>query len=579
MNYSVRNPALRLRLEGWRSRLLLVLLCTLFVALTGRAAYLQGLRHDFLQKKGEARYTRKIELPANRGVVYDRHGEPVAISTPVESVWASPPDANATASQLAKLAKILGVQKTELDERLQDKARGFVYLKRQVPPELAADVAALKIPGVFLRREYRRYYPAGEVMAHVLGFTGVEDNGQEGLERAFQSTLAGQPGEKRVIKDRAGHIVEDIEQIQLPKDGKPLTLSIDSKIQYLAYRELKAAVLANRAKAGAIVVLDTRTGEVLGLASLPDYNPNNRSRLKPDQIRNRTVTDTFEPGSTLKPITIAAALESGKITPDTHIQTAPGSLVVGNRTIRDTHPQGDLTVSQIIQKSSNVGAAKIALSLKAETMWDQFKDMGFGSTPHSGLQAEAGGNVRPFQTWRPIEQATMSYGHGISVSLLQLARAYTTFASGGELKPITIVKSEAVVEGKRVMSPRTAKAVTAMLELAVQAGGTGTKAQVPGYRVAGKTGTAHKLAGGKGYARDRYVSSFVGFAPVSAPQLVIAVMIDEPSAGEYYGGTVAAPVFSKVMEGALRSLSVAPDAPLKEWTEPVNSATEVKEET
>ena len=579
MNYSVRNPALRLRLEGWRSRLLLVLLCTLFVALTGRAAYLQGLRHDFLQKKGEARYTRKIELPANRGVVYDRHGEPVAISTPVESVWASPPDANVTASQLTKLAKILGVQKTELDERLQDKARGFVYLKRQVPPELAADVAALKIPGVFLRREYRRYYPAGEVMAHVLGFTGVEDNGQEGLERAFQSTLAGQPGEKRVIKDRAGHIVEDIEQIQLPKDGKPLTLSIDSKIQYLAYRELKAAVLANRAKAGAIVVLDTRTGEVLGLASLPDYNPNNRSRLKPDQIRNRTVTDTFEPGSTLKPITVAAALESGKITPDTHIQTAPGSLVVGNRTIRDTHPQGDLTVSQIIQKSSNVGAAKIALSLKAETMWDQFKDMGFGSTPHSGLPAEAGGNVRPFQTWRPIEQATMSYGHGISVSLLQLARAYTTFASGGELKPITIVKSEAVVEGKRVMSPRTAKAVTAMLELAVQAGGTGTKAQVPGYRVAGKTGTAHKLAGGKGYARDRYVSSFVGFAPVSAPQLVIAVMIDEPSAGEYYGGTVAAPVFSKVMEGALRSLSVAPDAPLKEWTEPVNSATEVKEET
>ena len=579
MNYSVRNPALRLRLEGWRSRLLLVLLCGLFITLTGRAAYLQGMRHDFLQKKGEARYSRKIELPANRGVVYDRHGDPVAISTPVESVWASPPDVSITPSQLAKLAKILSVQKTELNDRLEDKERGFVYLKRQVPPELATAVTALKIPGVFLRREYRRYYPAGEVMAHVLGFTGVEDAGQEGLERAFQSTLAGLSGERRVIKDRAGHIVEDVEQIQLPQDGKALILSIDSKVQYLAYRELKAAVIANRAKAGAIVVLDSRSGEVLALASLPDYNPNNRARLKPDQIRNRSVTDTFEPGSTLKPITIAAALESGKITPETHIQTAPGSLVVGDRTIRDTHPQGDLTVAQVIQKSSNVGAAKIALSLKAETMWDQFKDMGFGVSPHSGLPAEATGNLRPFQKWRPIEQATMSYGHGISVSLLQLARAYTAFASGGELKPITIMKSETAVEGKRIMSERTAHAVTAMLELAVQSGGTGTKAQVPGFRVAGKTGTAHKLVGGKGYANDRYVSSFVGFAPVSAPQLVIAVMIDEPSAGEYFGGSVAAPVFSKVMQGALRSLAVSPDAPLKEWSEPVNDAPEIKEET
>ena len=577
MNHAPLNPALSLKLQGWRSRLLLVLLCVMFLGLAARAAYLQGVRHDFLQQKGEARYSRVIDLPANRGVVYDRHGEPLAISTPMESVWVSPPDVNINANQLSKLAKILSVDGKEIEARLQDKQRGFVYLRRQVSPNLAAAVTALGIPGVFLRREYRRYYPAGEVMAHVLGFTGIDDNGQEGMELAFQSSLAGLPGAKRVIKDRDGRVVEDVESIKLPQDGKPLTLSIDSKIQYLAYRELKTAVQAHRAKAGAIVVLDPQSGEVIALASLPDYNPNNRLHAKPAEIRNRPVTDIFEPGSTLKPFTIAAALDAGKIKPDTLISTAPGSYVIGGRTIRDAHPHGELTVAEVIQKSSNVGSAKIALSLPAEAMWDLFISMGFGAVPHSGLPGEAAGKVRPYKTWRPIEQATMSYGHGISVSLVQLARAYIPFASGGEIKPITLLKSEVPVEGKQIISERTARSVTAMLEMAVQPGGTAPKAQVPGYRVAGKTGTAHKQSGNT-YATDRYVSSFVGFAPVSMPRLVIAVMIDEPSAGQHYGGAVAAPVFSKVMGEALRSLSVAPDAPLKEWSDPVNNAPEIKEE-
>ncbi len=577
MRYAPHNPALSLKLEGWRSRLLLVLICLLFLGLAARAVYLQGIRNEFLQRKGEARYSRVIELPANRGVVYDRNGEALAISTPMESVWASPPDANLSALQLSKLANILRLEKSEIAAHLNDKTRGFVYLKRQVSPDLAASVTALNIPGVFLRREYKRFYPAGEVMAHVVGFTGIDDTGQEGLELAFQSSLAGLPGAKRVIKDRAGHIVEDVERIKLPQDGKPLTLSIDSKIQYLAYRELRDAVKTHRAKAGSIVVLDVRTGEVVALASLPDYNPNNRVRLKPMQMRNRPAIDMFEPGSTLKPFTIAAALEAGKITPSTVISTAPGSLKVGNRTIHDAHPQGAITVAQVIQKSSNVGSAKIALSLPAEAMWDMFNQVGFGASPHSGLPGESSGKVRPFKTWRPIEQATMSYGHGISVSLLQLARAYVAFASGGEIRPITMLKSDAAVEGERILSERTARAVTEMLEMAVQPGGTAPKAQVPGYRVAGKTGTAHKQVGSR-YAADVYVSSFVGFAPVSAPRFVIAVMIDEPSAGQYYGGAVAAPVFSKVMGDALRSQGVVPDAPLKEWSDPMFSAPEIKED-
>ncbi|HTP94736.1 MAG TPA: penicillin-binding protein 2 [Burkholderiales bacterium] len=571
------NAALVVRLPRWRARVLLLLLLAWMAGLAARALYLQGLHNDFLRQKGESRYGRVIELPAHRGRITDRDGEPLAISTPVESVSASPADVELAAGKLQQLAKLLAVEPAEIEKRLADARREFVYLRRQLPPEQAARAAELDIPGLFLQREYRRYYPAGEVMAHLIGFTDVDDNGQEGLELAYQEWLGGKPGSRRVIKDRLGRIVEDVESIRTPQEGRDLILSIDRRIQYLAYRELKAAVQLNRAKAGSIVVLDAKSGEVLALANLPTYNPNNRERIEPRTTRNRAVTDVFEPGSTLKPFTAAAALDAGTVTPDTPIQTAPGELTIGEATIHDAHRSGVLTVAQVIQKSSNVGAAKIALGLQPQTLWTMFHRVGFGAAPHSGFPGEVGGRLRPYRSWRPIEQATMSYGHGISVSLLQLARAYTVFATDGELKPVTLLKRDAPVAGVPIVSTATAQAVKRMLEMAVQPGGTAPRAQIAGYQVAGKTGTAHKLEGG-GYAHDRYVSSFIGFAPASDPRLIVAVMIDEPGAGQYYGGTVAAPVFAQVMAGALRMLSVAPDAPAGNVVLPPPEAPEVKEE-
>lgn len=549
----------RIRLPQWRARLVIIVLLLGFGVLAGRAVYLQGLHNDFLQQKGDARYGRVIEISAHRGMITDRNGEPLAISTPVESVWASPPDVVATEDQLGRLARVLELDAAETKKRLAETGRDFAYLKRQLPPEQAAKVLQLGVQGVFLRREYRRYYPAGEVAAHLLGFTGVDDNGQEGLELAYQDWLAGKPGSRRVIKDRVGHIIEDVESVRAPHQGRDLVLSIDRKLQYLAFRELKQAVEAHNAKAGAVVVLDARSGEVLALANLPSYNPNNRGKLIGGRTRNRAVTDVFEPGSTLKPFTAAAALESGAFKPDTLIQTAPGRFSIGSATIHDAHPQGMLTVAQVIQKSSNVGAAKMALSLSPQYMWDMFNRLGFGASPQAGFPGEATGKLRSYRSWRPIEQATMSYGHGISVSLLQLARAYTVFANDGEMRPLSLVKLQEPAAGQVVFSSTTARAVRDMLELAVQLGGTAPRAQVAGYRVAGKTGTAHKLDAGT-YA-NRYVSSFVGLAPASAPRLIVAVMIDEPSNGQYYGGTVAAPVFSNVMGAALRMLSVPQDAP------------------
>jgi cell division protein FtsI (penicillin-binding protein 3) len=495
----------------------------------------------------------------------------------VESVAASPADIEITPDQLRRLARLLGSDAADLRKKLAETRREFVYLKRQLPPDEAARVVALGIPGVFLQREYRRYYPAGEVTAHLIGLTDVDGRGREALELAFDQQLAGRAGSRRVIKDRLGQIVEDVESIRAPQNGRTLVLSIDARIQYLAYRELKSAVAAHRARAGSIVVLDVATGEVLAMANVPSFNPNNRERFDPLRARNRAVTDLFEPGSTLKPFTAAVALESGVVRPESVIQTAPGQFAVGNRVIHDAHPQGALTVAQVIQKSSNVGAAKIALELKPEVMWNLFHQIGFGVPPYSGFPGEVPGRLRAAATWRPIEQATMSYGHGISVSLLQLARAYLAFATDGELRPVTLLRREVPVSATRVMSVETAQAVRRMLELAVQPGGTAPRAQVTGYRVAGKTGTAHKLEG-RGYASDRYVSSFVGFAPASAPRLVIAVMIDEPSAGQYYGGAVAAPVFSTVMADALRALGVPPDAPLDNVTLPPPGAQEIREE-
>jgi cell division protein FtsI (penicillin-binding protein 3) len=575
MNPSL-NPALSVRLPVWRARLLLLLVFFGFLVLAARAFYLQGLHNDFLQQKGETRYARVIEISAHRGMVTDRNGEPLALSTPVESVWAAPADANLSAEQRAKLTRLLGMDAAELKKKLAESEREFVYLKRQLPPEQAAKVVQLNLPGVFLQREYRRYYPAAEVTAHVVGVTGVDDNGQEGIELAYQDWLTGKAGSRRVIKDRLGHVVEDIESIRAPQQGRELALSIDQRIQYLAFRELKSAIALNEAKAGSLVVLDVSTGEVLALANWPTYNPNNRDTLKVGRSRNRAVVDLFEPGSTLKPFTVAAALESGLVSPGSRIDTQGGHYTIGNRTIHDAHPEGILTVAQVIQRSSNIGSAKMALAMAPKKLWAILSDVGFGTQTKVGFPGEASGRLRAYQTWKPIEQATMSYGHGISVSLLQLARAYSVFATDGRLKPLTLVKRDQPVEGKAVISPRTAMAVRKMLEMVTQPGGTATRAQVAGFRVAGKTGTAHKLAGAA-YAPDRYISSFVGFAPASNPRLVIAVMLDEPVGRSYYGGEVAAPVFSTVMAGALRLLGIEPDAALDNVISP-DSAPVVREE-
>ncbi|MFN0038765.1 MAG: peptidoglycan D,D-transpeptidase FtsI family protein [Burkholderiales bacterium] len=572
----LQNPALSVRLPVWRARFLLLLVMFGFVILAARAFYLQGMHRGFLQQKGETRYARMVEISAYRGRVTDRFGEPLALSTPVESVWAVPSDAALSPPQRMKLARALRVDAQDLRKRLSDNRRDFVYLKRQLPPQQAARVVELDLPGVFLQREYRRYYPAAEVSAHVVGFTGVDDNGQEGIELAYQDILAGKPGSRRVIQDRRGRVVEDVESIRAPQQGVEVALSIDQRIQYLAFRELKNAIAQNEARAGSIVVADVNTGEVLALANWPSFNPNNRDTLQTERARNRAVVDLFEPGSTLKPFTIAAALEAGLVRPGSMIDTEGGHFMVGNRVIRDVHPEGMLTVSQVIQKSSNVGSAKMAMRLPPASLWNMLSNVGFGTQTRVGFPGEASGRLRPHQSWKPIEQATMSYGHGISVSLIQLARAYSVFATDGELIPFTLLRRTESAEGRRVMSVATARAVRKMLESVTQAGGTATRAQVAGFRVAGKTGTAHKLVSGT-YAPDRYLSSFVGFAPASQPRLVIAVLLDEPGGEHYYGGEVAAPVFSTVMAGALRLMGITPDARLDQAVVPQSvSAAEKK---
>jgi len=547
----------------------------LLLGLLGRSLYLQRIDNAFLQEQGSSRYSREIDVPAHRGRIVDRFGDPLAISTPVKAVWAWPDQVVATPDQLRALAAALEMTPAALNQKL---AQGgdFVYVKKPVAPEVADRAAALKIKGVHDENEYWRYYPGGEVMSHIVGFTGDHDVGQEGLELAQQSWLGGKQGSRRVIINRRGEIVEDVKSIRAPQEGRDLALSIDSRLQYLAFREIKAAVDANKARAGAAVMLDVKTGEVLALVNWPSYNPNNRIRVTRDKMRNRALIDTFEPGSTLKPFTIASALDAGKVRPGTIIDTAPGTLTIGHATIHDAHREGALTVEQVIQKSSNVGAAKIALSLPAETMWQTLSATGFGATPMTGFPGEVSGRLRPAKSWRPIEQATMAFGHGISVNLVQLARAYTVFATDGELKPVSLLKVDGAIAGRPVISADTARAVRRMLEMVVLPGGTAPKAQVAGYRVAGKTGTAHKLEG-RVYV-DKYISSFVGFAPASNPRLVIAVMIDEPAGGQYYGGAVAAPVFSSIMGAALRLLAVPADAPIDNVILPADGA-DVREET
>lgn len=556
------SPVLQLALQGWRSRTVGLLLMLAFLALVARSFYLQVIHNDFLQEKGDSRYRRDIEISASRGKIVDRHGDMLAVSTPMKSIWAIPGDARAMSTpQKRELAELLGISARELDGKLaSDKT--FTYVKRQVPPETAERIAALKFPGVHQEKEYRRFYPTGDMTAHIVGFTGVDDKGLEGVELAFQGSLLGRPGSRTVIRDRRGNIVEDVGATKPPQDGKDIHLALDSKIQYLAYSHLKAAVETNKAKAGGAVVIDARSGEVLALANWPTYNPNNREHLSGAQLRNRAITDTYEPGSVMKPFTAALALEKGRVRIDTVIDCAPGRMTIGSATISDAHKHGALTVAEVIQKSSNVGTVKMALGFQPKEMWEMYDSLGFGQAPNLGFPGEVNGRLRPWKNWRPIEQATMSYGHGIAVSLIQMARAYTVFARDGELMPLSLTRIDDMPpHGMRIFSPQTVREVRIMLEMAVQPEGTAPKARVPGYRVGGKTGTAYKVEGGV-YAR-KYVGSFVGIAPISEPRLVVAVMIDEPSGGSHYGGDVAGPAFSQIMGGALRTLGIVPDAPVQ----------------
>ena len=542
-----------------RRWLLLALFMLVMSVLLWRVVDLQLLNNDFLRNHGDARALRIVTIPAHRGVIADRNGEPLAMSTPVHSIWATPRKALEYPEELPLLAELLGINNDDLLQILRDRiGRDFVYLKRHIDPDLAGQVNDLNLPGVYLQREYRRYYPAGEVTAHLIGFTNVDDNGQEGLELAYDAWLKGTPGSKRVLKDRLGRVVENIESITAPKPGKILNLSIDRRVQYLAHRELKAAVINRQARGGSLVMLDVRTGEVMAMVGQPSYNPNNRSGLKSEYYRNRAVTDVLEPGSTIKPFTISAALESGQYLSSTTIDTNPGYFKVGDHTIRDIRNYGVIDVATVIKKSSNVGASKIALSLEPKTLWEIFSRFGFGQITGSAFPGETTGSLSSYQNWSDVELATIAFGYGISVTALQLAQAYAVLAADGVMTPITYTKVSDPVAGQRVMSVSVARQVRKMLESVVQKQGTGKRAAVRGYRVAGKTGTVHKATRG-GYSEDRYLSLFAGIAPASYPRFAMVVVLDEPGGSEYYGGQVAAPVFSKVMAGALRLLNIKPD--------------------
>ncbi|MGA7778426.1 MAG: penicillin-binding protein 2 [Paraburkholderia sp.] len=560
------NPILSVRLPMWRSKLVVFMLFMAFVALAGRAFWIQGPGNAFYQKQGESRYQRTLELPATRGKILDRNGLVLATSLPVRAIWAIPeavPD-DLGADKLAALGKLLGMSNTELRTKLSED-KSFVYVKRQVPVDVAAQVTALDIPGIYQRDEYKRFYPEGEIAAHLIGFTNVEDEGQEGVELGDQKQLEGVPGIRRVIKDRMGHIIEDVDEQVVPHNGKDVDLSIDSKIQYIAYTNLKAAVEKFKAKAGAAMVIDVRTGEVLALVNYPTFNPNDRSHLTGDQLRNRALTDEFEPGSIMKPFTISLALDLHRVSPTTLVDTGPGHFNLDGATITDDSAFGVLTVGGVIQKSSNIGATKIAMTLKPEEMWNMYTSIGLGQAPKIGFPGATPGHLRPWKSWRRIEQATMSYGYGLSASLFQLARAYTAIAHDGQIMPVSIFRSpgDQPATGPQIFSPVTAREVRAMLETVVAPGGTSPDAAVPGYQVGGKSGTAYKH-GPHGYDKSKYRASFVGMAPMPNPRIVVAVSVDEPTAGSHFGGQVSGPVFSAIAGDTLRSLNIPPDMPVKQ---------------
>jgi cell division protein FtsI (penicillin-binding protein 3) len=556
------SPLLASKTPVWRSKFIVAAIAAAFLGLAGRAAYIQVIGNDFFQKQGEVRFARTLELPANRGRILDRNGLILASSVTAPSIWAIPEDVERDKAKLQKLARLLEMPMAELARKLEDEDKTFVWLKRQVDEPVAQEIAALNIKGIYQRKEYKRKYPEGEAAAHVVGFTNVENNGQEGVELSFNKDLAGRAGSRRVIKDRLGRVVEDVGEQVPPVDGRDLQLSIDSKVQFFAYQKLRDAVIANKARAGSVVVLDTLTGEVLALANYPSYVPDRRQNLSGAQLRNIALTDVFEPGSTMKPFTVGLALETGRVRPNTVIQTAPGRIQITGSTISDAHPHGALTVEEVIQKSSNVGTVKMAMQMPAREMWEIFSQAGFGQKPQIPFPGAVTGRLRPYKTWKPVEQATMSYGYGLSASLFQMARSYTVFAHDGQIIGATLLKAEEPATGVQVVSPRTAAEIRKMLQMAAGPGGTGQKAQTLGYSVGGKSGTAHKQVG-KAYASNKYRSWFTGMAPIENPRIIVAVMVDEPSAGRYYGGDVAAPVFSEVVQQTLRMMGVQPDMAVK----------------
>ena len=565
VNYST-SPLLASKTPPWRSKFLVALVGLSFCILLGRAVYVQIVGTSFFLKQGEIRYARTLDLPASRGRILDRNGLILASSIPAPSLWAIPKDFDAEPAQRKQLAALLGMTTKDLADRLDDN-QNFVWLRRQVDDQVARDVLALGLKGIHQVREYKRKYPEGEAATHVVGFTNVEDHGQEGIELAHEVDLLGRNGTRRVIKDRLGRVVEDIGDSVAPVDGRDIDLSIDSKVQFFAYQRIRDAVAEHKAKAGSVVVLDARSGEVLALANFPSYTPADRRNLTGAQLRNRALTDTFEPGSTVKPFIAAWALETGRVKPETIIHTAPGKVSMGGFVISDSHPHGDLTVAEVIQKSSNIGAMRMGLMFQPREMWELFAQAGFGQKPQLGFPGVVSGRLRPYKTWRPIEQATMSYGYGLSASLFQIAHAYTVFAHDGEFIPVTLAKSEAQgddarVSGQRVISAQTARTMRQMLALVTAPGGTAPKAQTIGYSVGGKSGTAYKQEG-KGYATKKYRAGFVGIAPIVNPRIIVAVMVDEPTNGKWYGGDVAAPVFSDLVQQTLRTLGVQPDLDVK----------------
>lgn len=570
MSRSVRytpSPLLASRTPVWRSKFVVGAVALAFIGLAGRAAYIQVVANNFFQRQGEVRFERKIELPANRGRILDRNGLILASSVPSPSIEAvrEEIDRDRDADKFRQLAKLLDMPAAELIKKLDDEDKNYVWLKRQVDGDVALKIAELNIKGIYQRKDYKRQYPEGEAAAHIVGFTNVDDKGQEGVELLFNKALLGKPGMRHVIKNRLGQAVEDVGEVIPPVDGKDLQLSIDSKIQFFAYQKLREAVITNKAQAGSVVVLDAISGEVLALANYPSYTPDKRQNLTGAQLRNRALTDTFEPGSVMKPFTIGLALDTHRLKPSTVIDTAPGSVTITGATIRDAHPHGALTVQQVIQVSSNVGTAKIAMQLPASEMWETFSQAGFGQKPQVEFPGVVSGRLRPYNRWRPIEQATISYGYGLSASLFQMARSYTVFSHDGQIIPVTLLKSTEPAVGVKVFSSGTAAEIRKMLQMAAGPGGTGPKAQTVGFSVGGKSGTAYKQIG-KGYGSDgnrKYRSWFVGMAPIEAPRVIVAVMLDEPSAGKYFGGEVAAPVFSETVQQTLRLLDVQPDMAVK----------------